>query len=119
MSELAKGHISHLFLTVRDFDRMVSFYRDSLGLAPVAFEAGAFAFFALGEGARIALYPGRMDNESCGFWFIVIDVADVERARSELMDRGVAVGAIEPVPYGRAAMLQDPEGNAIEIHQAA
>ena len=45
------------------------------------------------------------------------DVPDLETARSALLEAGVEVSDIVPVPAGRAAMFRDPEGNQLEIHQ--
>ncbi|MCW5689123.1 MAG: VOC family protein [Pseudolabrys sp.] len=49
---------------------------------------------------------------------MVIETDDIASARERIHKGGIAISAIEPVPFGRAAMLRDPEGNMIEIHQA-
>jgi len=113
--------LSHVFLLARDLDRLVSFYRDTLGLPVVFEEPGACAFLDLG-GPRLALYPGRSGtphpDDPPADWFLVLDVADVVATAEELRDRGVEVEPVRAVPFGRAADLVDPEGNRIELHQA-
>ena len=115
---LLRGRFSHLFLLAADLETMASFYGATLGLALREHTPGEFAFFELGGGARLALYPGRdMSAETVNHWFIVIDVDDIQRTVNALLARGVDVSTIEDVPHGRAATLSDPEGNVIEIHQ--
>lgn len=115
------GTISYIFILVHDFPGMFSFYHDILGFDAPYFEEGHFAFLKLGNtGPAIAMYAGRttpVTDES--HWFIVIDVADIDEVAERLRERGIAVGAIEDVPYGRAAIFRDPEGNAIEVHEPA
>jgi predicted enzyme related to lactoylglutathione lyase len=99
---------------------MLSFYRDTLGFDVPYSADGEFAFLRMSRDREpeIALYPGRASNQGGdNHWFVVIDVDDIERAVAGLQERGVAVGAIEDVPYGRAATFRDPEGNIIEVHE--
>ena len=114
-----RGRLSHLFLLVRDFAAMVSFYRDTLGWRLHEYAPDEFAFFDLADGGvRLALYPGRETRSADeNHWFIVIDIDDVARAAALLAERGVDVGEVFDVPHGRAATFSDPEGNVIELHQ--
>ena len=116
---LAGGSMSYLFIMVWDFATMAGFYRDVLGLEVVAFEEGRFAFFQTDLGGpQLALYPGRSRNAAAAnHWFFAFNVPDIESTVATLLERGVRVGPIESVPFGRAAQFLDPEGNAIEMHQ--
>jgi predicted enzyme related to lactoylglutathione lyase len=112
---LTHGKISYLFLLVHDFEVMFAFYHHWLGFEVVYAEPGQFAFLQLGggHGPQIALSAGRTTPISeQSHWFLVIDVA-------ALQAQGVVVGAIEAVPFGRAATFCDPEGNLIELHEPA
>jgi predicted enzyme related to lactoylglutathione lyase len=117
---LAGGRFSHFFLMTRDHDVMVAFYRDTLGWQLHEHEAGAFAFLTLdGVEPRLALYPGRQSESAIeNHWFLLIDVPDLARTVTTLAARGVDVGEIFDVPFGRAATFSDPEGNVIEVHQS-
>jgi predicted enzyme related to lactoylglutathione lyase len=45
-------------------------------------------------------------------------VADIERARAELVDRGVEVGAMEDVGGGvKYAWFADPDGNSLTLQE--
>ena len=47
-------------------------------------------------------------------------VADIEQARTELVGRGVKVGAIEDVGGGvKYARLADPDGNTLTLQEMA
>ncbi len=117
---LAAGRISCIFIHVHDVQGMFTFYRDILGLRVCYAEDGLCAFLDLpnGEGPQIALYSGRERSSNAeNHWFIIIDVPGIDAVAERLRRLGVAVGPIEPVPYGRAAQFKDPEGNVIEIHE--
>lgn len=116
---LMGARMSAVFILTRDLEAMTAFYRDVLGLRLAYGEAGQFSFFETSPGGvQIALYPGRRAEAPAEpYWFTVLDVTDIERVAASLRASGVAVSAIEDVPFGRAAQFADPEGNRIEIHQ--
>ena len=71
-----------------------------------------------GEGPDIVLLCGAQrihDKQPASM--IVIDVPDIDATVERLRRRGVSVGAIHKVPFGRAAMIEDPDGNVLEVHQ--
>lgn len=115
---LAQGRISYLMTTVRDFSATVRFYRD-LGFEDV-YVTDDCAFLRLpgDPGPQLAFYPGTPPGAPSGpNWMLIVDVPDIEAAVATLGGRGVEVGAIEDVPYGRAATFSDPDGNVVEVHQ--
>lgn len=116
---LSGARMSYLFILVHRFPDMLTFYRDRLGLRTVYLEEGACAFLELPNGGpKIALYAGRDRlDDADNHWFIALDVRGIDSVVAELLGRGVSVGPIEDVPYGRAAKLSDPEGNVIELHE--
>jgi len=117
---LAGGRLSYLFVSVRDHGRMLAFYRDVLGFA-VEFEVpGEIAFLRLaGDGGpQIAMSSGETPEvDQARHWFLVVDVTGIDAVAEDLRSRGVEVGEIENVPYGRAVTFPDPEGNLLEIHE--
>ena len=44
-------------------------------------------------------------------------VADVDEARSALMDRGVEVSGVQEFPWGRFVFFADPDGNRWAVQQ--
>lgn len=121
-SRIPGARISHIFIAVNDLPKMAAFYRGVLGFEVLYQDEGASVFLAL-PGQRypqIALTaaPSRRGDGHDQHWFIVIETDDIVPVRERIHKDGMAISAIEPVPFGRAAMLLDPEGNMIEIHQA-
>ncbi len=117
---LAGSRLSYLFLLVSDFDRMLSFYRDTLGLSMYYLEQGECAFLrtAPDRGPAIALYSGRQGQPvEAAHWFVVFDVTGIEVVVERLKQRGVEVGEIEEGPNERYAKFSDPEGNVLEVHE--
>src|SRR4051794_20842865 len=109
--------IPYITLWVRDFERTVRFYKDTLGLPLVEINE-AFARFGTG-GTQLAFHalepghpvPGNRQLE------IHFDVADVDSVYEELRGRGVEFN--EPpanMPWGvRMAAFNDPEGWTVEL----
>jgi catechol 2,3-dioxygenase-like lactoylglutathione lyase family enzyme len=101
-------------LYVRDMDRAIRFYRDTLGLE-LDFESEHWTTFRTGA-CTLALHatdqrePGKGEPDPT---FLVTD-ADAERER--LADLGVEVTEIrEPVAGTRVFDARDPDGNRLSI----
>ena len=75
------GSLRQIALGVDDLDRAVAFYRDVLGLTPIA-RFGGLAFFDL-AGVRLLLETG------AGRSVLYLAVDDVHATRDELAARGV------------------------------
>ena len=118
---LAAARLRYLFVMVHDLDRMLRFYRDDLGLAVEYHDPGHIAFLRFGDaGQSLALHVGRDDAPTrAEHWFAVLDVTDLDGTVGVLRRRGVAVGEVFDVPFGRAAKLRDPEHNVLELHEPA
>ena len=116
-SPLSISRLSYLFIWAQDFEEMLRFYRDVLGLTPYYYEAGELAFMDAG-GTAVALYAGRQTAVSQEtHWLMAFDVPDLETAVATLTAHGVNVSPIAEIPSGRYAKFCDPEGNQLEIHQ--
>ena len=114
-----------IILHVVDMDRMVSFYRDKLGLNLkyptgvqdytkenwVTFDTGSCIFVLHGGGrVRVGEQPSHR---------ITFRVRDVKIAREHFVTRGIALGELRsPAPGVWVVDGRDPEGNvyALESH---
>src|SRR4051795_10591086 len=65
-----------------------------------------------GSACSIAIGDGITDAEPGSVKGMQLVVDDIERARSELAGRGVAVSEIQRFPWGAFVFFQDPDGNA-------
>lgn len=117
-----------VIVPVADVDRAKEFYRDRLGFAEDVDVRPA-------DGVRVVQLtpPGSACSVSMGTGLAAFTdmapgtlrglhlvVADIERSRAELVDRGVDVGAIEDVGGGvRYAGLSDPDGNTLTLQEMA
>lgn len=117
-------------LFVEDLSRMVTFYRDVLGLAIDWDGAGSYAEFRH-EGIRFAMYQrarlpqllGRTPGFPRGLngtFELAIDLPRFEQVDEEfrrLVSAGAGViYAPRDEPWGmRSSMIADPEGNLIEV----
>jgi catechol 2,3-dioxygenase-like lactoylglutathione lyase family enzyme len=69
-----------------------------------------------GSACSIALGQGLTDAP-LGSARAQIVVADVRRAREELVARGVEVSEVEDLPWGSFAFFADPDGNRWSLQQ--
>ena len=107
---------------VSDVDRAKAFYVDKVGFhadqdhrvsEDLRFvqvtPPGSACSIAFGEGITTAA-PGSVQG-------LQLVVADVQRARAELLDRGVEVSEVKEFPWGSFVFFADPDGNAWAVQQ--
>ena len=109
--------IGQLSIPVRDLDRAVRFYRDTLGLT-LLFSVSGMAFFDCG-GVRIMLGTpenGAFERTGTVFYF---DVADIRASYDRLAAQGVKTAG-EPHLIAEMngvqtwmAFFEDPDGNLL------
>jgi catechol 2,3-dioxygenase-like lactoylglutathione lyase family enzyme len=126
--------ITLLTLGVDDLERAVAFYRDGLGLPTqgivgTEFENGAVAFFELGAGLKLALWPRRSLAADAGLplqapsatdFAVAHNVgspAEVDAVMAEAARAGARI--VKPAQKtfwgGYAGYFQDPDGHLWEI----
>jgi glyoxylase I family protein len=109
--------VHHVSVNVDDLDRAIDFYTTVLGLR-LRTDRPDFGFGGAwldAGGQQVHLIEGTVPD-SRGQHF-ALQVADIAAVVEELRQRGVAVS--DPIPVGMSlqAFLDDPAGNAIELHQ--
>lgn len=114
---LAGANLETVFLWARDFDRMKSFYRDTLGLS-VEYENPHFAALHAGR-CSIALHLEREAHTRSDSWHMEFLVKDIDATVSQLSRRGVDVAPVRAESFGRITTLRDPEGNEIGLEEPA
>jgi catechol 2,3-dioxygenase-like lactoylglutathione lyase family enzyme len=122
--------IGVILLKVNDFQKMLSFYRDALGLPLGDIDPGGedkplvnWARFETG-GTAIELFAER-PAESGGLplprknsMTIAFKVADVRAVYDELRRRGVEFArGVGEAEWGWYAHFRDPEGNRLQLYQ--
>jgi glyoxylase I family protein len=105
-------------INVSDADAALRFYVDVLGLSPRRDRPDLGPGFWLDAGGeQVHLIQGE-PPPSRGQHF-ALRVEDLDAAIAELRDRGISISDASPIGTGRQAFLVDPDGNLIELHQAA
>ena len=118
LSEVKLSKVGFIMLGVKDLQRSLVYYRDTLGLTVrMAFES--FVFLD-GGGVTLVLRgaPNLGEAGDSSRYEVVFEVADIDAAHRSLQARGVAF-AVEPraVTADRfAANFRDPDGHGLSIY---
>jgi glyoxylase I family protein len=114
---------------VKDVTRAVAFYTDHLGFKLehqhlpefASVSLGAFALFLSGPGASGSRpLPGGESQEPGGWNRVVLQVTDLPAQIDALQKAGVKFrNRMESGPGGRQIQVEDPDGNPIELFEAA
>jgi glyoxylase I family protein len=114
---------------VKDVARSIAFYTEHLGFQVEIRSGTAFASVLLGNLRLLLSGPGSsgsrpMPNgqkqEPGGWNRVVIFVPDLAERIRALEQTGVPFrNSVETGPGGSQIMIQDPDGNPIELHQPA
>jgi predicted enzyme related to lactoylglutathione lyase len=111
-------------IPVTDVDRAKAFYVDQVG-----FNADhdhkvheGLRFVQLtppGSACSIVLGTGITEMPPGSQKGVQVVVADVEAARRQLLDRGVAASDVDVQPWGSFVFFSDPDGNTWALQQMA
>ena len=113
---------------VTDVDRAKAFYVDRLGFVEdvdvrpvegvrVVQLTPPGSACSIGMGTGLPVYEETAPGSVRGLHLVV---ADIEQARTELVDRGVDVGELVDVGGGvRYAWITDPDGNTLTLQEMA
>ena len=113
--------VAMVTVQVRDFDGMVSWYRDTLGLEVVWLEPGEFCSLKTAQGSTVLAlatdHPDRISPSPGVGWTPSLAVDDFDATVANLRAAGVVFDAEEEgADEGyRLVRVRDPEGNAIGI----
>ncbi|MGP8059389.1 MAG: VOC family protein [Acidimicrobiales bacterium] len=107
---------------VSDVDRAKAFYVDRVGFNPdhdvrVNEDLRFVQLTPPGSACSIAIGEGIVDSVPGSIKGLQLVVADIEAARAELIDRGVAVGEVERFDWGFFIHFTDPDGNGWSVQQ--
>ena len=126
-----KAVLDNELVTVRyqiaNVERAIEFYTRHLGFSLEGPRSPAFASVALGNLRLLLSGPGSSGarpmpdgrkQESGGWNRILMYVEDLESCIKSLKEAGVRFrNEIESGPGGSQILIEDPEGNPIELHQ--
>lgn len=124
---ILRNEIVSVRYQVAEMDRAIAFYTQRLGFAVEARQGGAFAAVTLGNLRLILSGPGSSGarpmpdgrKQQPGGWSrILLYVENLQERVRQLESAGVRfLNAIESGPGGSQILIEDPDGNPIELHQ--
>jgi glyoxylase I family protein len=116
MQPLAVHHVS---INVSEPERSIAFYTDVLG-GTVRADRPDFGFggawIDLGA-SQVHLIEAAVPQKLGQHFAILVD--DLDAAVLELRAKGLQIPDAKPVGTGRQTFVDDPDGNTVELHEAA
>jgi catechol 2,3-dioxygenase-like lactoylglutathione lyase family enzyme len=108
---------------VSDIDRAKAFYVEKAGFVAehdhqVSEELRFVQLTPPGSHCSIALTSGTHQMAPGSLEGLQLVVGDIDRAREQLLARGVEVGDVQDFPWGRFVFFTDPDGNGWAVQQA-
>jgi predicted enzyme related to lactoylglutathione lyase len=114
---MAVSAIAFTMYPVTDMERAKAFYRDALGLAPGGIETPywfefdvAGGTFGIGSFEQVGK-PGTAQS-------LALEVPDLAALRASLAARGIEVAEPHDLEWCWIAVVADPDGNTIWLHQS-
>jgi catechol 2,3-dioxygenase-like lactoylglutathione lyase family enzyme len=109
-------------LPVSDVDRAKAFYVDTLGWNAdqdhlVSDQIRFVQVTPPGSACSISFGLGISSKEPGSLDGLQVVVADIEAARTHLVERGVECGDVQDYPWGRFVFFTDPDGNGWAVQQ--
>lgn len=109
-------------IPVSDVDRAKAFYTEKVGFNAdhdhtVSDEIRFVQLTPPGSACSIALGKGIVDAPPGSVKSLQMVVQDIAAARSELVERGVDVSAVQEFPWGSFMFFEDPDGNRWAVQQ--
>ncbi len=107
-------------IPVTDIDLAIAFYTEQVGFNldhdhRVSDEIRFVQVTPPGSACSIAIGKGLIRGEQGPIRTLQVVVPDIEEAHADLTARGVAVSAIEDLPWGSFVYFEDPDGNAWSV----
>jgi predicted enzyme related to lactoylglutathione lyase len=110
------------FVPVSDVDRAKAFYVDRVGFVAdhdhrVSDELRFVQLTPPGSACSICIGTGVTEAAPGSASTLQLVVDDADAARAELLARGLELGEVEDLPWGRFLYFSDPDGNPWAIQQ--
>ena len=116
MSEIS---IHNVYQVTRDMNRALDFYRDVVGLE-VQFQDGEKWSQLMAGNTKLALASIEEAAPSKGGSVVVFKVGNLDKARIAIEASGTEIEADRNMgDRGRVISCRDPDGNLIQLYQAA
>ena len=107
---------------VSDVDRAKAFYADQAGFNAdhdhrISDDLRFVQLTPPGSACSITIGVGVTDAVPGSVRGLQLVVADIDKARAELAERGVDVSPVNDFPWGRFVFFEDPDGNKWAVQE--
>ena len=114
--------IELIAIPVSDVDRAKAFYVEKAGFNAdqdntVGDDLRFVQLTPPGSACSIALGKGITEQPPGSVQGVQMVVADINAARTELVERGVEVGEVQVFPWGSFLFFKDPDGNGWAVQE--
>jgi len=111
-----------VIVPVTDVDRAKAFYVDKAGFNAdhdqrVNDQLRFVQLTPPGSSCSIAIGEGITDADAGSVKGLQLVTADIEAERAGFLERGLEVGEVDDLPWGRFVYFTDPDGNAWSVQQ--
>jgi len=97
-----------------DADKVVSFYRDTLGFQVDYIQEGRFASFIFPNGARLGIKTSREEREIPGHQTVFISVSNIEKVYELLKSKRLTFNKeLNSQSWGKEFSILDPDANKV------
>lgn len=111
-----------VILPVTDVDRAKAFYVDKAGFKAdhdrrVNDQLRFVQLTPPGSSCSIAIGQGITDADPGSVKGLQLVTADIDAERAGFLQRGLEVGEVDDLPWGRFVYFRDPDGNSWSVQQ--
>ena|SRR5919204_3488784 len=111
-----------IMVPVSDVDRAKAFYTERVGFNAdydhrVSEDLRFVQLTPRGSACSIAIGTGLTDATPGSAAGLQMVVSDIDTARNELVGRGLELGAVQDLAWGRFLFFSDPDGNRWSVQQ--
>ena len=114
---MAISGVAFIMYPVTDMPRAIAFYRDALGLTPGDLQAEFWFEFEVGS-TTFGIGNFEQVGKAGTAQSLAIEVDDIVEFRKSLKARGVEVAEPHALANCSIALVTDPDGNQLWLHQA-
>jgi predicted enzyme related to lactoylglutathione lyase len=114
---MAAASIAFTMYPVSDLPRAVAFYRDGLGLAEGGLRTEFWAEFDV-DGVTFGVGTFEQVGTPGTAQSLALEIPELDAYRAQLAQRGIQASEPHELAHCRIALVSDPDGNQIWLHES-
>ncbi len=113
---MSANRVAFIMYPVTDLQRAVAFYEETLGFKKAGLESPAWVEFDI-DGATFGVGNFEQVGTPGTAQSLAVEIPELAAYRKKLMERGVQVTEPYDLPMCRIAVVSDPDGNQVWLHE--